>query len=92
MRRYLPALAVFIAAFVSYSFAAWHHPIGTYGTETDFYHLYGPDALRIGSGHFPENPFQGPGFPALVALVAKFTGDVFVAGKWTQFSPLRVFL
>ena len=82
MKRYLPALAIFIGAFFTYSYAALHHPIGGYATETDFYHLYGPDALRIAAGKFPENPFQGPGFPALVALIAKFTGDVFVAGKW----------
>jgi len=82
VKRFLPALAVSIAAFIIYSYAAWHHPIGSYGTETDFYHLYGPDALRLRAGHFPENPYQGPGFPALVAVIAKFTGDVFVAGKW----------
>lgn len=82
MKRFWPALAVSIAAFITYSYAAWHHPIGSYGTETDFYHLFGPDALRISAGRFPENPFQGPGFPALVSVIAKFTGDVFVAGKW----------
>ncbi len=82
MKRYLPALPVLAAAFIVYAQAAWNHPIGSYGTETDFYHFYGPDAVRIASGQFPENPFQGPGFPALVAFVAMFVGDVFVAGKW----------
>jgi Dolichyl-phosphate-mannose-protein mannosyltransferase len=82
VKRYLPALPVCLAAFFVYAYAAWHHPIGSYGTETDFYHFYGPDAFRIASGQFPENPFQGPGFPALVAFVAIFTGDGFVAGKW----------
>ena len=33
-------------------------------------------------GQFPENPFQGPGYPALLALVGGLTGDYFVAGKW----------
>jgi hypothetical protein len=58
------------------------HPFGTYATETDFYHLYAPDAMRIAAGQFPLNQFQGPGYPVLLSLVSKFTGDLFVAGKW----------
>lgn len=58
------------------------HPFGTYATETDFYHLYAPDALRIAAGQFPLNSFQGPGYPVLLSFVNKFTGDLFVAGKW----------
>jgi 4-amino-4-deoxy-L-arabinose transferase-like glycosyltransferase len=58
------------------------HPFGTYATETDFYHLYAPDAARIAAGQFPLNSYQGPGYPVLLSLVTKFTGDVFVAGKW----------
>ncbi len=58
------------------------HPFGTYGTETDFYQLFAPDAERLAAGQFPENPFQGPGYPALLALVTKLTGDIFSAGKW----------
>jgi hypothetical protein len=60
------------------------HPFGTYATETDFYHLYAPDALRIAAGQFPLNTFQGPGYPVLLSLVTRFTGDVFVAGKWVS--------
>ncbi|MBS1807306.1 MAG: glycosyltransferase family 39 protein [Acidobacteria bacterium] len=58
------------------------HPFGTYATETDFYHLYAPDAARIAAGQFPLNDFQGPGYPVLLSLITKYTGDVFIAGKW----------
>jgi len=58
------------------------HLFGTYATETDFYHLYAPDAARIAAGQFPLNSFQGPGYPVLLSLVTKFTGDLFVSGKW----------
>jgi hypothetical protein len=59
------------------------HPFGNYATETDFYHYYAPDAARLMAGDFPENPFQGPGYPAILALLAKGTGlDLFVIGKW----------
>jgi hypothetical protein len=58
------------------------HTFGTYSTETDFYHLYAPDAERIAAGQFPENTYQGPGYPALLVLGAKLTGDLFLAGKW----------
>ncbi len=67
---------VFLASF------SRQHTIGTYATETDFYHLYAPDAARLAVGQFPTNEFQGPGYPALLSSVTKFTGDVFVAGKW----------
>jgi 4-amino-4-deoxy-L-arabinose transferase-like glycosyltransferase len=58
------------------------HLLGNYGTETDFYHLYAPDADRIAAGQFPENPYNGPGYPLILAIVSKLTSDVFVAGKW----------
>lgn len=80
-KRFLPFLLL-LASLAAYSTAARRHPFGTYATETDFYHFYGPDAARIAAGEFPENPYQGPGYPALVALTAKFTGDAFTAGKW----------
>ncbi|HKX29330.1 MAG TPA: glycosyltransferase family 39 protein [Blastocatellia bacterium] len=64
-------------------FIARQHPIGAFATETDFYHLYAPDAERLADGRFPENPFQGPGYPALLAAIVKLTGlDLFTAGKW----------
>jgi hypothetical protein len=58
------------------------HPFGTYATETDFYRWYGPDAVRLAHGVFPGNPFQNPGYPALLALVGPLAGgDLFLAGK-----------
>jgi Dolichyl-phosphate-mannose-protein mannosyltransferase len=64
---------------------ARQHPFGNYATETDFYHFYAPDAERLASGQFPQNTYQGPGYPAALALVAKLTGmsgDLFTVGKW----------
>jgi hypothetical protein len=81
MRRLLP-LAICLATFVTLWYLSRLHPIGTYGTETDFYHLFAPDAARLANRQFPENPFQGPGYPLVLALGAKITGDLFIAGKW----------
>lgn len=77
----LPA-DIMAASLLTLAVLGRHHPLGSYATETDFYHLYAPDAGRIGAWTFPQNPSQGPGYPALVALVSLVTGDVFVAGKW----------
>src|SRR5215470_3453165 len=66
-------------------YLARQHPFGNYATETDFYHLYAPDAERLAAGQFPQNTYQGPGYPAALALVAKLTGlsgDLFTVGKW----------
>src|SRR5215470_16114644 len=66
-------------------YLARQHPFGNYATETDFYQLYAPDAERLASGQFPQNTFQGPGYPATLALVAKLvgmSGDLFTVGKW----------
>ena len=82
MKPWLPPLILVIISFGVFAASARQHPIGTYWTETDFYQYYGPDAERIAAWRFPENPYQGPGYPAAVAIAAKFTGDVFVAGKW----------
>ena len=76
-----PALICLASLLVLAYFSSWH-PYGTYTTETDFYHYYSPDAQRIAARQFPENPYQGPGYPALLALAATVTGDLFVAGKW----------
>ncbi|HEY6402492.1 MAG TPA: glycosyltransferase family 39 protein, partial [Blastocatellia bacterium] len=66
-------------------YIARQHPFGNYATETDFYHYYAPDAERLASGQFPQNTYQGPGYSATLAFVAKLTGtsgDLFTAGKW----------
>ena len=77
----LPIL-ICLVYLLTLSYFARAHPFGTYSTETDFYHLYAPDAERIAAGQFPENPYQGPGYPAMLALLTTLTGDVFVSGKW----------
>ena|GEM_PF-1218410 len=79
------ALLICLAHFVTLAYLARQHPLGTFATETDFYHLYAPDAERIAAGQFPVNTFQGPGYPATLALLAKLTGlsaDLFTVGKW----------
>jgi 4-amino-4-deoxy-L-arabinose transferase-like glycosyltransferase len=81
MKLALPA-AIMAASLLVLAVVARHHTLGSYATETDFYHLYGPDAERIGAWKFPANDNKGPGYPALVALVSLVTGDVFVSGKW----------
>lgn len=62
---------------------ARQHPFGNYATETDFYHLFAPDAERILAGEMPQNTYQGPGYPVVLALGSKiFRLDLFTFGKW----------
>lgn len=84
MKRALPLVlcAVHLALLIS---LARQHPFGTYATETDFYHFFAPDAERLAAGQFPVNTYQGPGYPATLALLGKLTGqgrDLFKVGKW----------
>jgi 4-amino-4-deoxy-L-arabinose transferase-like glycosyltransferase len=44
--------------------------------------MYAPDADRIAIGNFPKNTFNGPGYPILLMLISKLTGDVFIAGRY----------
>lgn len=84
MKRWLPLFVCLIQFFIL-SYLARQHPFGNYATETDFYHYYAPDAERIAAGQFPQNTFQGPGYPAVLALLGKLTGlggDLFIVGKW----------
>jgi hypothetical protein len=79
------AILIAFAHLITLIYLARQHPFGNYATETDFYHFYAPDAERIASGQFPQNTYQGPGYPATLALVARLTGtsdDLFTAGKW----------
>src|SRR5262245_35846400 len=79
------AILICFTHFLVLAYLARQHPFGTYATETDFYQLFAPDAERILSGKFPQNTFQGPGYPAAIVLIAKLTGstgDLFTAGKW----------
>jgi len=80
-----PIILISLIHLLTLIYLARQHPFGNYATETDFYHLYAPDAERLASGQFPQNTFQGPGYPATLALVAKLTrmsGDLFTVGKW----------
>lgn len=84
MKRWLPLLICLIHLLML-SHLARQHSFGNYATETDFYHFYAPDADRLMAGQFPENTYQGPGYPAAVGLIGKLTGfsnDLFTVGKW----------
>lgn len=81
-RRWVPLCLCLLHCGVLF-LPARSHPFGNYATETDFYHYYAPDATRLMAGAFPENPYQGPGYPAALGLIAKTTGqDLFAVGKW----------
>ena len=83
MKRWLPVI-VCLLHLCALTYLARQHPFGNYATETDFYHYYAPDAERIAAGQFPQNKFQGPGYPAVIALLGKLTGvaDLFAVAKW----------
>jgi hypothetical protein len=52
------------------------------GVFSDFYRFYAPDAERIAAGEFPQNTYNPPGYPAVLALVSRVASDLFTAGKW----------
>ena len=80
-----PIILISLIHLLTLIYLARRHPFGNYATETDFYHFYAPDAERLASGQFPQNTYQGPGYSATLALVAKIagmSGDLFTVGKW----------
>jgi hypothetical protein len=80
-----PIILISLIHLLTLVYLARQHPLGNYATETDFYHFYAPDAERLAARQFPQNTFQGPGYPATLALVAKLagmSGDLFTAAKW----------
>ncbi|HEX8255920.1 MAG TPA: glycosyltransferase family 39 protein, partial [Thermoanaerobaculia bacterium] len=79
-RPLIPSL-IGVATFAVYAYLATLHPFGTYGTETDFYLYFAPDAERITRGEFPQSTFHGPGYALLLAGAAAFTNDLFIAAK-----------
>ena len=82
MKRWIPLIVCLAHLFILVILAR-QHPFGNYATETDFYHYYAPDAERIAAGQFPQNTFQGPGYPAVIAALGKLTGgDLFTVAKW----------
>ena len=61
------------------AFPVHRHVVGAF---SDFYRFYAPDADRIAAGEFPQNTYNPPGYPAVLALASRLTGDPFTAGKW----------
>ncbi|MBO0858135.1 MAG: glycosyltransferase family 39 protein [Chloracidobacterium sp.] len=80
-----PIILISLIQLLALAHIARQHSLGNYSTETDFYQLYAPDAQRVAARRFPQNTYQGPGYPVTLALVAKLTrksGDLFTVGKW----------
>src|SRR5262245_66271435 len=82
--RGLLPLVVAVASFGVFLGVGSTRRIGTYGVETDFYGDYAPDATRLREGQFPLNEFQGPGYPAGLAIVEAAAGDAFRTGRMIQ--------
>ncbi len=74
-------MAIALASLCVFLAVAANRRIGTYGLETDFYGDYAPDADRLRAGEFPQNGFQGPGYPAILALAEYAVKDPFQAGR-----------
>lgn len=87
LRRAAPFLLC-LATLLTLASVARFHPIGTYGTETDFYLYYAPDAARITAGEIPASTFHGPGYALALAAVAPIAGDFFTAGKWISIAAM----
>src|SRR5262245_10015217 len=79
--RGLLPLVVAVASFGVFLGVGCTRRIGTYGVETDFYGDCAPAATRLREGQFPLNEFQGPGYPAVLAIVEAAAGDAFRAGR-----------
>src|SRR5215468_3876605 len=69
-----PVILISLIHFFTLVYLARRHPFGNYATETDFYHFYAPDAERLAAGQFPQNTYQGPGYPTALAVAAKLAG------------------
>jgi hypothetical protein len=83
LHYWLIPVLICLAHFPVLYYLARQHPLGNFATETDFYHFYAPDAELIANGQFPTNTYQGPGYSAFLALIAKLVdGDLFDIGKW----------
>lgn len=48
------------------------HELGGFGTETDFYHYFGPGAQAILNGRLPDDPFHPPGYALMLAIIGIF--------------------
>ena len=79
-RKLLP-IGIALASLCLFLAVSADRRIGTFGLETDFYGEYAPDAARLRAGEMPANPYQGPGYPAVLALVEGAVKDPFRAGR-----------
>ncbi len=79
-KPWLP-VSLALASFCIFLAVAAGRRIGTYSVETDFYGDYAPDAARLRAGEIPQNGYQGPGYPAILALVEGAVGEPFRAGR-----------
>src|SRR6185436_1672675 len=85
------AIALILVYVTLMVWVAQHRVVGDYLKETDFYHLYAPDADRIRSGQPPANTFNtGPAYPLFLALAFPLTGDNFAAGKYLSLAAAVV--
>jgi hypothetical protein len=75
-----------IYALVVLSIALVYHTVGDYNIETDFFWGYAPHARMIqnlitgNGGEMPIDPFRGPLYPMVLALVGFIIRDQFIAG------------
>ena len=85
------AMVLVVAYVAVMAWVGHYRVVGDYLKETDFYHLYAPDADRIRSGRPPTQTFNtGPAYPLLLALAFPVTGDHFASGKWISVAAAGV--
>ena len=73
------ALAISAVYVLALAYPVHQHVVGVF---SDFYRWYAPDADRIAIGALPQNTYNPPGYPLLLALLSPLTDDRFAAGKW----------
>jgi len=76
---WLLALAISVLYVLILAYPVHLHRVGGF---SDFYVRFAPDADRIAAGEFPQNTYNPPGYPVLLALASPLTGDHFTSGKW----------
>jgi 4-amino-4-deoxy-L-arabinose transferase-like glycosyltransferase len=78
---HLLPIAVCLVYLVLAGYTGRDYIVGAYG-NSDFYRFYAADAKRMANGEFPQNTFNGPGYPLVLSAIAVLTEDHFTAGKW----------
>lgn len=79
--HHLLPISVCVVYLIVALYVGQDYVIGAYG-NSDFYGFYAADAKRIANGEFPQNTFNGPGYPLVLSATTAVTGDLFIAGKW----------